>query len=105
MSQWVGMLGDMTTDYTPAHAGIACWHCVHFDGFIARGVHSRCSRPLSCRVQADPAHGCAFWERVPGVDDEPGPPQGAYIRSPWAPLQSTQRGPAGPTPQPVAWTP
>jgi hypothetical protein len=35
------------------------------------GTAALCARPELSRVQASPANGCAFWEREPGVDDEP----------------------------------
>lgn len=50
-----------------------CWHCEHFSGFVAGGAHAACELTGRRRVQATPATGCAFWMRVPGVDDEPGP--------------------------------
>lgn len=53
-----------------------CWHCQFFDGLAYEGVHAFCGRPGTSRVTASPAFGCVYFVRVPGVDDEPGPPAG-----------------------------
>ena len=37
-----------------------------------------CHQGERWRVQADPVRGCVHFERVPGVDDEPGPPAGSH---------------------------
>lgn len=62
-----------------AHFGLGpqldrpCWHCRHFLGFVAQGVHATCVTKHGRHVQADPRHGCYLFEREPGIDDEPGP--------------------------------
>jgi len=68
-------LADMNTDHFTPHVSrpLPCWHCEHFAGFVASGAHAACVLAGSRRIQATPATGCAFWMRVPGVDDEPGP--------------------------------
>lgn len=58
-------------DFTP------CWHCRHFGGMTARGAAARCGRPAGAPVRALPSRGCAFFEREPGVDDEPFAPASA----------------------------
>jgi hypothetical protein len=65
----------------PPKSGRACWHCVHFSRMVCAGSAAWCNLPMAPRVQAGPADGCSAWERVPGVDDEEGPP---------APLQAHQ---------------
>lgn len=52
-----------------------CWHCVHFLGLDSSGCHARCSH-RGGGVHASPARGCTYWQREPGIDDEPGPPPG-----------------------------
>jgi hypothetical protein len=47
-----------------------CWHCHFYGGLNSDGAHARCTHARSL-IQAAPAHGCAFFEREPGVDDEP----------------------------------
>ncbi len=77
-------LAGMSTDHFTPHAshGLPCWHCQHFAGFVSGGVHAACELTGSRRIQATPATGCAFWRRVPGVDDELGPPAfGAVSRA------------------------
>ena len=51
-----------------------CWHCEHWGGWAWDGPHSRCTRPQSPGVIAQPGDGCAHWTRQPGTDDELGPP-------------------------------
>lgn len=41
----------------------------------AGGAAARCARRGAVHIQSAPAHGCAYWEREPGSDDEPGPPE------------------------------
>jgi hypothetical protein len=38
----------------------------------AQGTAARCVLASRLTVRTAPASGCAFWEREPGVDDEPG---------------------------------
>ena len=55
-----------------------CRYCSHFAGWAssivagesADGVHARCWRDGRLSVQARPEHGCVFWQREPGTDDE-----------------------------------
>lgn len=54
-----------------------CWHCRWFAGMLFKGSAASCTLPNGPRVRAGPANGCSAWERVPGADDEPGPPSGA----------------------------
>ena len=82
----------------------ACWHCNAYDGLTAQGTAALCKRPGGTRVQASPESGCAFWERKPGTDDEPGPPAGRSISTPWTAADSTGAGRAVVTP-PVEWAP
>jgi hypothetical protein len=49
-----------------------CWFCHHFDGMACEGSAARCLRGGFLRISAQAAEGCAFWEREPGADDEPG---------------------------------
>jgi hypothetical protein len=41
---------------------------------IYSGSAAWCNLPNAPRVQAGPGDGCSAWERLPGVDDEDGPP-------------------------------
>ena len=41
---------------------------------IHSGSAAWCTLDKGPRVQAGPQDGCSAWERIPGVDDEPGPP-------------------------------
>jgi hypothetical protein len=46
-----------------------CWTCSHFHGeVVARGAHVVCRRAGLRQVTANPAAGCAFHQREPGVD-------------------------------------
>lgn len=54
----------------------SCWHCEHFRGLTAEGTAALCGAPGCSRVRPDPARGCSACQRVPGIDDEPGPPAG-----------------------------
>jgi len=73
MSHRAGILRVM---YFSPHTGGSqpCWHCTHFVALVYQGTAAKCSRD---GITAMPIHGCAFWEREVGADDEPGPPVGA----------------------------
>ena len=58
----------------PARQNRPCWHCTHYGRMINGGSAAWCTLPNAPRVQAGPREGCSAWERVPGADDEPGPP-------------------------------
>lgn len=58
-------------DLPPQH----CWHCQHFGEMCVGGAAARCARRGAVHIQSAPAHGCVYWEREPGSDDEPGPPE------------------------------
>lgn len=46
-----------------------CLTCSHFFGErVAHGAHVVCRRKGVRQVQANPRHGCAFWQREPGAD-------------------------------------
>ena len=49
-----------------------CWWCRWWAGVDSSGAHGLCDTPHTCRVTALPSRGCAFYEREPGADDEPG---------------------------------
>lgn len=53
-----------------------CWHCRDFVALVAGGVHAMCVGKHGRHVEANPARGCTWWQREPGIDDEPGPPRG-----------------------------
>jgi hypothetical protein len=55
-------------------SGRPCWHCRHFDRMIYSGRAAWCNLANAPRVQAGPGDGCSAWERLPGADDEWGPP-------------------------------
>jgi hypothetical protein len=85
------MLGGMTAAHFSPHLGQPqpCWSCQHFVAMIHGGSAARCGRPGVTPVHAGPGSGCAFHDREPGSDDEPGPPPA----SPWQAtgmLQATQ---------------
>ncbi len=71
----------------------ACWHCTHFLALVYKGTAAKCSRG---GITAMPEHGCAFWEREVGADDEPGPPVTAGV-----PCRLVARD----EPMAVAWAP
>ncbi len=50
----------------------ACWHCTHFQALVYQDTAAKCALPPG--IRAMPAHGCAFWEREAGADDEAGTP-------------------------------
>ena len=87
--------------YFNPHAAPAppCWHCRFFGALLYGGTAARCTLPCACKVMALPATGCAFWEREPGADDEPGPPTSS---GEVGQLKSRRDPPARP---PVAWAP
>lgn len=47
-----------------------CWHCQHYGGIDANGITGYCRRPGLSPVVAQPEHGCAYWTREPGADDD-----------------------------------
>lgn len=47
-----------------------CWFCHHYGGMTHEGSAARCVRSRAIRIAAQPAQGCAFWEREPGADDD-----------------------------------
>jgi hypothetical protein len=83
----------------PARSGRPCWHCTHFDRMLYGGSAAWCSMANGPRVQAGPRDGCSAWERVPGSDDEPGPPacrdadQASAVRQFVAPVVPLQWAP------------
>jgi hypothetical protein len=50
----------------------ACWHCTHFLALFYQDTAAKCG--LQPGIRTMPQHGCAFWEREVGADDEAGPP-------------------------------
>lgn len=63
--------------FNPGRIDGACWHCAHWGGFDNSGTNAVCRhRVPAVHIRALPVHGCAFFTREPGVDDEPGPPPG-----------------------------
>jgi hypothetical protein len=67
---------------------ISCWHCAHYAGLDSSLMHAVCSRQGKT-VCASPLRGCVFWERLPGVDEEPKPPpawRGAAAGEGWRDL-------------------
>ena len=81
-----------------------CWHCTHFIALVYQGTAARCARADKQSIQAAPTTGCAFWQREPGVDDEPGPPAGASFSSPWTAADATAARMLPPFEQ-VRWAP
>ncbi len=64
-----------TPSYWPEHSDRnPCWQCHHFGAMVYAGTAARCFIGNRTRIEAAPARGCAFWQREPGTDDEPGPP-------------------------------
>lgn len=61
----------MYKHFRPGYGNGPCWHCRFFAGIDSSGLAALCS---SGPVRSMPHNGCAFWEREPGVDDEPGAP-------------------------------
>ncbi|HYS13438.1 MAG TPA: hypothetical protein VEN28_09020 [Burkholderiaceae bacterium] len=47
-----------------------CFTCRYFQGRYFCGYHVLCERPGGVPVVGTPQHGCAYWEREPGSDDE-----------------------------------
>jgi hypothetical protein len=47
-----------------------CWQCHWFGYLMAENPHGICVRPSNLAMIPMPAHGCAFWEREPGTDDD-----------------------------------
>ena len=73
MSYQCGMLPSMYS--TPGgNLNQPCWHCTYFIALVYEGAAARCVRAGQLSIQAAPTTGCAFWQREPGVDDEPRPP-------------------------------
>ena len=71
LSERTAILLDM--DFTPHNTNPqACWHCTHFLALIYQDTAAKCGLPPG--IRAMPQHGCAFWEREVGADDEAGPP-------------------------------
>lgn len=64
-----------------------CWTCHYYAGLTAFGTAAFCTLPNGSKVVALPEHGCAFWEREPGADDE--------VRRPDAPAPSDTSPPTG----------
>jgi hypothetical protein len=77
-----------------------CWHCRSFAGLVSEGTHADCVLTGKRRVQASAKTGCVFFERVPGVDDEPGPPALTPV-----PGELPQRAPVATASQAVLWAP
>ncbi len=46
------------------------------------GAQARCGHGGRVSVQASPARGCAFRQREPGADDEPGRPESLPVVAP-----------------------
>lgn len=68
-----------------------CWHCHHFAKWLYGGInYVECAHPRLSKVKSDPQDGCAFWEREPGADDEPGPVRERIMFATW---WSENRGP------------
>jgi hypothetical protein len=84
--------------YAPDHP---CRHCRWWGGPDSSGAHALCERPKTSRVCAQPDRGCAFFEREPGADDEPGWTPIVVTHSPgvWAPNVVPPNGGA------VQWAP
>lgn len=48
-----------------------CRHCTHLAGpYPGIAAYAMCGLDGDRRVQADARHGCSFWEREPGTDDD-----------------------------------
>lgn len=47
-----------------------CRGCEHWGGDVPNTPHAVCLRDRRPQVQANPEHGCVFWVRAIGVDDE-----------------------------------
>ena len=56
--------------FSPWREPRPCWFCSSFAGLAYGGSAAMCRRG-ALSVQANPGYGCAFFEREPGVDDEP----------------------------------
>jgi hypothetical protein len=69
------MFFGITPSASGSEVARPCWHCTHYLQLIADGAHARCGHGGRVSVQASPASGCAFWQREPGADDEPGRPE------------------------------
>jgi hypothetical protein len=68
-----------------------CWICRYFDGMANQTTTALCNCPGACRVRSSPERGCCNWEREPGCDDKPGPPEGFRVPEPWAPILQPAR--------------
>jgi len=75
----------MSTEHRP------CWFCRSFERMVYGGTAARCTIDGRVRIEAAPARGCAFWQREPGSDDEPGPPTIELHRDP-TPQRRTAAG-------------
>jgi hypothetical protein len=49
-----------------------CWHCSYFEALVYGGTAAQCRIAGGPRIRSAPRIGCAFFEREPGADDEPG---------------------------------
>jgi hypothetical protein len=47
-----------------------CPDCEHWGGWLNR-VNGLCAKPGAAPVVGQPEHGCAYWVRATGADDEP----------------------------------
>lgn len=56
--------------FSPWREPRPCWFCSHFRRLVYGGSAAVCQRG-TISIHANPAYGCAFFEREPGVDDEP----------------------------------
>lgn len=62
----------LAREWSPGSGRGPCWHCRWFAGMVLSDIAS-CGRDEG-HVRAMASRGCAFWQREPGADDEPGPP-------------------------------
>ena len=56
-----------------------CWWCVSFVQMTAGDTAALCRQGGARSVRAMPQHGCVFYMRATGADDEPGPPASADV--------------------------
>ena len=56
--------------FSPWREPSPCWFCSHFQRLVYGGSAAVCQQG-TISIHANPGYGCAFFEREPGVDDEP----------------------------------
>ena len=53
----------------------SCFTCHWYGAFQGSSGCVECARPEGSPIHAQPEHGCAFWLREPGADDEGDDPE------------------------------